>query len=134
MLFELQETTRIGARIDGEDMQLVHGNGYNHNWVLKYNPEPIIVAGAVVYDSGSGRIMEVLTTGLQFSGRKSPDACLAEKGDLSPYRDVAFVWRPQHFPDSPNHAGFPSQCSGLARSMPTTIYRFGVRQGLRSRQ
>ena len=127
--FDFKKMTPIGARIDGEDLQLVHGNGYNHNWVLN-NPGQLSSPAAVVYDSTSGRIMEVLTTepGLQFFSGNLPDGMFGGKGG-NPYPSRSgLCLEAQHFPDSPNHAGFPSTVLRAGEIYAqTTIYRFGVR-------
>ena len=127
--FDFKEMTPIGARIDGEDLQLAHGNGYNHNWVLN-NPGQLSSPAAVVYDSTSGRVMELLTTepGLQFFSGNLPDGVFGGKGG-NPYPSRSgLCLEAQHFPDSPNHAGFPSTVLRAGEIYAqTTIYRFGVR-------
>jgi aldose 1-epimerase len=127
--FDFKKMTPIGARIGGEDLQLAYGNGYNHNWVLN-NPGQLSSPAAVVYDSASGRTMEVLTTepGLQFFSGNLPDGMFGGKGgDPYPSRS-GLCLEAQHFPDSPNHAGFPSTVLRAGEIYAqTTIYRFGVR-------
>jgi aldose 1-epimerase len=127
--FDFKKMTPIGARIDGEDLQLAHGNGYNHNWVLN-NPGQLSSPTAVVYDSTSGRLMELSTTepGLQFFSGNLPDGMFGGKGG-NPYPSRSgLCLEAQHFPDSPNHAGFPSTVLRAGEIYAqTTIYRFGVR-------
>jgi aldose 1-epimerase len=127
--FDFTKMTPIGARIDGEDPQLVHGNGYNHNWVLSH-PGQVSAPAAVVYDSTSGRVMEVLTTepGLQFFSGNFPAGMFGGKGG-SPYpARSGLCLEAQHFPDSPNHPGFPSTVLRAGEIYAqTTIYRFGFR-------
>jgi aldose 1-epimerase len=127
--FDFTELTPIGARIGREDTQLVHGNGYNHNWVLNH-PGRLSLPAAVVWDSTSGLVMEVLTTepGLQFFSGNFPDGTFGGKGG-NPYPSRSgLCLEAQHFPDSPNHASFPSTVlrAGQIYSQ-TTIYRFGFR-------
>jgi aldose 1-epimerase len=127
--FDFTKMTPIGARIAEEDLQLAHGNGYNHNWVLN-NPGQLSAPAAVVYDLTSGRVMELLTTepGLQFFSGNLPDGMFGGKGG-NPYPSRSgLCLEAQHFPDSPNHAGFPSTVLRAGEIYAqTTIYRFGIR-------
>jgi aldose 1-epimerase len=128
--FDFTKLIPIGARIGQEDPQLVHGNGYNHNWILN-NPGQLTAPAAVVCDSISGRVMEVLTTepGLQFFSGNFPDGIFGGKGG-NPYPSRSgLCLEAQHFPDSPNHDGFPSTVlrAGEIYSQ-TTIYRFRLRE------
>jgi aldose 1-epimerase len=124
--FDFTKLTPIGARIGQEDPQLVHGNGYNHNWVLN-NPGQLLAPAAVAYDSNSGRVMEVLTTepGLQFFSGNFPDGRFGGKGgNIYPSRS-GLCLEAQHFPDSPNHPRFPSTVLRPGEIyLQTTIYRF----------
>src|ERR1700730_11828681 len=52
--FDFTKLTPIGARIAQEDLQLVYGNGYNHNWMLNKQGQSSAPA-AVVYEPTSGR-------------------------------------------------------------------------------
>jgi aldose 1-epimerase len=127
--FDFTKMTPIGARIHGPDPQLVHGNGYNHNWVLNH-PGQLLEPAAAVYDSTSGRVMEVLTTepGLQFFSGNFPAGMFGGKGG-NPYpARSGLCLEAQHFPDSPNRAGFPSTVLRAGEIYAqTTIYRFGFR-------
>jgi aldose 1-epimerase len=129
--FDFTKMTPIGARIGGEDLQLAHGNGYNHSWVLN-NPGQLSAPAAVVYDSNSGRVMEVLTTepGLQFFSGNIPAGMFGGKGG-NPYPSRSgLCLEAQHFPDSPNHPGFPSTVLRVGEMYAqTTIYRFGFLGG-----
>jgi aldose 1-epimerase len=59
--FNFTKLVSIGSRISQEDLQLLYGNGYNHNWILN-NPGQASSPAAAVCDRVSGRVMEVLTT------------------------------------------------------------------------
>jgi aldose 1-epimerase len=95
----------IGSHIDEQDEQLRFGHGYDQNWVLNHSAPATLSTAAVLTDPQSGRTLEVRTTqpGLQFySGN------FLGGGDATPFkRRSGLCLETQHFPDSPNQAGFP---------------------------
>ena len=121
---------RIGERVDSDHEQLVHGSGYDHNFVADAPPssEPALIAS--VREPQSGRVMEVLTTepGVQFySGNHLDGSLVGKTGRAYPKRS-GFCLETQHFPDSPNHPGFPDTILRPGRTFrSTTIYRFSAR-------
>lgn len=126
--FDFRKFHTIGARINAADEQLQYGNGYDHNWVLdKPDDNAALTLAAVVTDPSSGRIMEVFTTepGLQlYTGNFLDNTDIGKRGKPYGYR-TAFCLEAQHFPDSPNHAHFPSVT--LRPGAPyyqKTVYRF----------
>jgi aldose 1-epimerase len=127
--FDFRKVTPIGARISQEDPQLFYGNGYNHNWILnKEGPSPRLAAS--VYESTSGRLMEVLTTepGLQFFSGNIPDGKFGGKGGQAYPSRSGLCLEAQHYPDSPHHSGFPSTVLWPNELYSqTTIYRFSTR-------
>ncbi len=116
--FDFRAPRAIGERIDQDDAQLHIGHGYDHNFVLADTPRAEPVLAARVQADGVG--MEVLTTepGVQFySGNYLPRAGL-------PFR-AALCLETQHFPDGPNHPGFPSIVLRPGETRRSrTIYRF----------
>ena len=129
--FDFTRPVAIGERINGADEQLKLGRGYDHNWVLdRKNRYSGIELAAVARDPKSGRVLEVLTTepGIQFYTGNFLDGTAHGKGGKVYEQRYAFCLETQHFPDSPNHAGFPS--TTLFPSRPfhsTTIFRFSVK-------
>jgi aldose 1-epimerase len=129
--FDFTRPVAIGERINEEDEQLKLGRGYDHNWVLDRKSRfSGIELAAVARDSKSGRMLEVLTTepGIQFYTGNFLDGTAHGKDGKMYEQRYAFCLETQHFPDSPNHAGFPS--TTLFPSKPfhsTTIYRFSVK-------
>jgi len=107
--FDLRLPTRIGARVDVDDEQLRHGGGFDHNFVLN-RTEPGLMHAGHVAEPDSGRIMEIYTTepGVQFYSGNSLDGSIRGKGGHAYGRRCGFCLETQHFPDSPNHPGFPS--------------------------
>lgn len=124
--FDFTKSTRIGARIGEKDPQLIHGNGYNHNWILN-RPGQAGEPAATLYDSTSGRVMEVLTTepGLQFFSGNLPDGKFGGKGGKTYQSRAGLCLEAQHYPDTPHHAEFPSTVLRPGEIyLQTTIYRF----------
>jgi len=119
----------VGARIGAVDQQLRYGLGYDHNWVLN-GPSGTLRLAARVREPGSGREMEVRTTepGIQFYSGNFLDGTNVGKGGV-PYRHRAgFCLETQHYPDSPNHAEFPSTVLRPGEEYrSTTVYRFSAR-------
>ena len=129
--FDFTRSVAIGERINGEDEQLKLGRGYNHNWVLDRKTRFAgIELAAVARDPKSGRELEVLTSepGIQFyTGNFLDGTAHGKEGKVYEQR-YAFCLETQHFPDSPNHAAFPS--TTLFPSRPfhsTTILRFSAK-------
>jgi len=102
--------TPIGARINENDQQLLTGQGYDLNWVLnRTHGDPLAFAARAI-DPVSGRVLSIYTTqpGVQFySGNFLTGTLVGTSGHAYRQSD-GFALETQHFPDSPNHANFPS--------------------------
>ncbi len=101
-LMDFTRPMSIGARI-----AQVKG-GYDHNYVLNSSDGSLALA-ASVYESRSGRVMEIFTTepAIQFYSGNFLDG--SNKGKGAVYnKHNGFCLETQHFPDSPNKANFPS--------------------------
>ena len=125
---DFTRATAIGARIDGDDEQLVHGRGYDHTWVLNGEPGQLRLA-ARVREPTTGRVMEVLTTepGVQFYTGNFLDGTVTGKGGAVYRRRHGLCLECQHFPDSPNKPQFPTTVLKPGQSYTqTTVYRFSV--------
>lgn len=107
--FDFSSPHKIGERINQLDEQLKYGKGYDHNWVLTKKANELSLA-AKVREPKSGRTMEVWTTepGLQFYSGNFLDGKDVGKGNKAYAYRTAFCLEAQHFPDSPNHANFPT--------------------------
>ena len=129
--FDFRKATAIGARIEQDDQQLKYGKGYDHNWALNRAAGAPISLAARLYEPGSGRVLEVLTTqpGVQFySGNFLDGTIHGKSGHVYGHRS-GLCLETQHFPDSPNHPNFPTteiKAGGHFRS--TTIFRFSVQK------
>lgn len=126
--FDFNSATAIGKRISEGDEQLVFGKGYDHNWVLIRTGGGLSIA-AEAYDPKSGRKLEVLTTepGVQFYSGNFLDGAKGKGNKPYPQR-AAFCLETQHFPDSPNHANFPSTVlKPKAVFHSQTVFRFSAK-------
>jgi aldose 1-epimerase len=126
--FDFRTPHLIGSRISAADEQLALGKGYDHNWVLNGAHGKALRLAAVLTDPASGRSMEVHTTqpGLQFYSGNFMNGQPAGHGSVFGYR-TGLCLETQHFPDSPNRAGFPSTIlrPGAAYSEKTVLH-FGT--------
>jgi aldose 1-epimerase len=126
--FDFTKPTPIGAHIEDKDPQLAIGKGYDHNFVLR-GPVGTLRLAVRVVDPKSGRALEVLTTepGLQFYSGNFLDGTITGKGGHVYGRRSGFCLETQHYPDSPNHANFPTtilEPGALYKSR--TVFAFGV--------
>ena len=106
---DLRRTTPIGARIGEDFPQLLQAGGYDHNWIPNGEAgtlRPIARAAS----PATGISMEVLSTlpGVQFYTGNYLDGCPAGKGGAAYANRWGFCLETQFYPDSPNHANFPS--------------------------
>jgi aldose 1-epimerase len=125
--FDFRHAGRIGARVDAPDEQIANAGGYDHNWVLRGTGS--LSRAARLAESNSGRVMHVYTTepGLQFYSGNFLDGTLHGKGGHAYGHRSGLCLETQHFPDSPNHANFPSVIlePGAVYSS-RTVYAFDV--------
>jgi len=127
--FDFRRPTAIGARINADHPQLKYGNGYDHNWVVNGESGRLRHA-ARVEESGSGRTLDVSTTepGVQFYTGNFLDGTLTGKSGRVYKQRYGLCLETQHFPDSPNHPGFPSTILRPGeRYQSRTVFAFGVR-------
>jgi len=108
--FDFTTPHTIGERIKTNNVQLVNGGGYDHNFVLHTaKATSMIHVGSVTGDL-SGVVMDVYTEepGFQFySGNFMQGKNTFKSGAKDDYR-TAFALETQHFPDAPNQPNFPS--------------------------
>ena len=103
--------------------QMVLGTGYDHNFVLRNGAA--MGTCAVLEEEKTGRVMEVITDqpAVQFYSGNHLD--IKGKDGAFYSARTGLCLETQHFPDSPNHAHFPSTVlrkGEVFRS--TTIYAF----------
>lgn len=102
---DFREPKLVGDWID--DKFFEPGRGLDNNWVLRANPNHEMQLAAVV--SAAGRTMEVHTTfpGLQIYTGNWVEQNVGKSGKTYDIQ-TAICLEAQNFPDSPNHANFPS--------------------------
>ena len=103
--------------------------GYDQNYVVNRAGKGLALA-ARVYESTSGRVMEVHTTqpGMQFYTANYLDGSLIGKHNASYRQHSGFCLETQHYPDSVNHPSFPSTLLRPGQLYHhTTVHRFLAR-------
>ena len=129
--FDFRTPRRVADRLrDGRDEQLRIGRGYDHNWVVTKAPTPGVHLMARVQDPVSGRAMEVLSNqpGVQFYTGNFLDGSIVGIGGKTYRQGDAFTMETQHFPDSPNHANFPTTVLHPGEVFTSsTVYQFATR-------
>ena len=111
---------RIGSRI-----AQVPG-GYDHCYVLNKGKAGELALAARAADAKSGRTMELYTTepGVQLY---TANGMHVKKNGTTYESHDGFCLECQHFPDSPNHADFPSTVLRPGQTYrQKTVYRFGT--------
>jgi aldose 1-epimerase len=128
--FDFRQSTAIGARIrDASDAQIAIGRGYDHNFVLRGGVTSTPKLAARVEDPISGRVVELFTTepGVQVYTGNFLDGTTAGKSRVVYRQGDGLALEPQKFPDSPNHAAFPSARLDPGQTYrQTSFYRFSV--------
>ncbi|MFD8816158.1 aldose epimerase family protein [Streptomyces sp. NPDC059627] len=108
--FDFRKGKPVGRDIRAGHPQQVQAKGFDHNWVLDKGvtarPEHI----ATLRDPRSGRTLKIATDqpGLQFYSGNFLDGTLIGTSGHTYRQGDGLCLETQHFPDSPNHADFPS--------------------------
>lgn len=126
--FDFTKPHTLGERVNSDDIQLLRGNGYDHNFVLN-SQDGKAAKAATVFEPKTGRIMEVFTTepGIQLYTGNFLDGPIGKSG--KPYkRRSGLCLECQHYPDSPNQPNFPTTTlkKGEIYSQ-VTEYRFSAK-------
>ena len=100
----------IGRDLRSIEPQMLIGRGYDHNYVLRKSKPGALELAARITDPVSGRTLELSTTepGVQvYSSNNLNGGGVSAAGTTLRATD-GLALETQHFPDSPNHANFPS--------------------------
>jgi aldose 1-epimerase len=127
--FDFTRFHAIGERIRGNAPQLVNGRGYDHNFVLNPPKHPGLNLASRLVDPSSGRVLTILTKepGLQFYSGNFLDGTLYGTSGRQYRQGDGLALETQHFPDSPNHADFPSTVLRPGQNYDTTtVYNFST--------
>ncbi len=126
--FDFRTPHAIGERIDSNDEQLRFGMGYDENFVLDH-PEDQLFEAAEVYEPTTGRILKVSTTqpAVQFYTGNHLDGSITGKDGRVYKPRFAFCLETEHYPDSPNHANFPTtELKPGQKFHSVTVYKFSA--------
>ena len=127
--FDFQKPTKIGARIEAENLQLKLGLGYDHNYVFNKERDRLGLV-ATVYEPDSGRLLETYTTepGVQFYSGNFLNGKITGKYGIQYNHRNGLCLETQHFPDSPNKPHFPSvRLTPEDQFESTTVYKFSLK-------
>ena len=109
--FDFRSPHAIGERIRENNVQLMRGQGYDHNWVLNRHGSGLEPA-ARLSDPDSGRVLTMSTKepGIQFYSGNFLDGTLYGTSGRAYRQGDGLALETQHFPDSPNQDpdDFPS--------------------------
>lgn len=126
--FDFRELKAIGKDINVDDEQLALGKGFDHNFVLKSEVNKELIEAAHVSEQTTGRTLTVYTDepAVQFYSGNFMDGSTSRDGKAFEHR-TGFCLEPQHYPDSPNQAQFPSTTllPGEQYRM-RIVYKFGT--------
>jgi aldose 1-epimerase len=128
--FDFTQATAIGARIREDHPQLLHGKGYDHNFVFdRAGGDTSLLDAVTLHDPGSGRTLTIGTTepGVQVYSGNYLDGTLVGASGRTYRQGDGIALETQHFPDSPNQPGFPSTVlrpGEVYRS--TTVFAFSA--------
>lgn len=128
---DFRKPETIGARINDDFEQLKLAGGYDHNFVVNGEAGTLRVA-AVATDPESGRELTVETTepGVQFYSGNFLDGTFTGPHGVKYKKHSGFCLETQHFPDSPNHPGFPTTVLRPGETFhSTTTFSFSTMAG-----
>jgi aldose 1-epimerase len=127
--FDFRTPHRVGDRIrDARDQQIRYGRGYDHNYIVD-GAAGTLRPAAVVNDPVSGRTLEmqVSAPGIQFYTGNFLDGTFFGKGRHSYRQGDSICLEPGVFPDSPNHADFPTSRLNPGQAyVNTMVYKFST--------
>jgi aldose 1-epimerase len=128
--FDFTTPTAIGARLREGHPQLLHGKGYDHNFVFDRAPgDASLLEAIALHDPGSGRTLTIWTTepGVQVYTGNYLDGTIVGASGRAYRQGDGIALETQHFPDSPNQPAFPSTVlrpGAVYRS--TTVFAFSA--------
>lgn len=134
---DFRKPKALGKDIKADYDLLKAGNGYDNHFIVNQKTPGALDFNARIMDPKSGRVMEVWSTepGIQvYSGNflegKIPRD-LGKGSTVYQFRS-AFCLEPSRFPDSPNHAEFPSTALNPGEWYSGKIvYKFSVDRGMK---
>ena len=100
----------IGRDIRSSEPQMLIGRGYDHNFVLRKSRPGALELAVRVSDPASGRTLELSTTepGVQVYSSNNLNGGAVNTAGVTMRATDGIALETQHYPDSPNHANFPT--------------------------
>lgn len=129
--FDFRKPKTIGKDIGDTSLQLLYGNGYNHNYVVGGTVDGRINKTASITGDLSAITMTVFSDqpGLQFYSGNDFQGNRQLKQKVHDNFRTGFCLQPQHFPDSPNQPSFPSTVLKPGEEFSSsTIYQFTIKK------
>ena len=127
--FNFLELHAIGDSIKANDIQLVYGHGYDHNWIISRMTPDKVEYAATLYEPKSRRQVDVYTDqmGLQFYSGNFFEGHVQGKWGPHRYRG-AVALETQNFPDAINQENFSKKpvLNPGETYTHTCIYQFSV--------
>jgi aldose 1-epimerase len=124
---DFHTSTVIGERINDTFEPIQLAGGYDHNFVVNGVSGELRPA-ARLYDPASGRVMTVSTTepGIQFYSGNFLGGAIGRHG-VEYAKNAGLCLETQHYPDSPNHAHFPTTLLKPGETLrSTTVFTFAT--------
>lgn len=124
--FDFRIEKPIGRDIDNNNINLMYGKGYDHNYLLK--PDGTVKHFATLKDPKSGRIMKAYTN--QPCVQIYTGNCIVTdynpfKNGVVPSKRCGICLETQHTPDAPNHPEFISSELNPGELYDyTTVFKF----------
>jgi len=128
-VMDFTKAMKIGSRIAKLPPSDGNPGGYDHNYCLNSKDNSLALA-ATLYDSGSGRLLEILTTepGIQLYTGNYLDGSNVGKGGKKYEKNHGICLETQHFPDSINQPNFPPVLLKPGEVYThETVHRFSVK-------
>ncbi|MEU0603544.1 aldose epimerase family protein [Streptomyces sp. NPDC006393] len=125
--FDFTRGKPIGRDIRVGHPQLVTAKGFDHNFVLDKGVTAAPVHVVTLRDPESGRTLRISTDqpGVQFYSGNFLDGTLVGPAGHTYRQGDGLALETQHFPDSPNQAGFPSTVLRPGQTYrSTTVHSF----------
>ena len=120
----------IGRDLRSSEPQMLIGRGYDHNYVLRKSKPGALELAARITDPASGRTLELSTTepGVQVYSSNNLNGGAVNAAGLTMRATDGLALETQHYPDSPNHANFPSTVLKPGETFSSaTVMHFSVR-------
>jgi len=124
--FDLRQLTLISDGLSSSDHQIALGLGFDHNYVLSKKRSGELIEAATVVSKDSGISMTISTTepGIQYYTGNFFNGSVSDVHGRAIQKTFALALEPQHYPDSPHHANFPSTILKPGETFnSTTVYK-----------